>query len=194
MTAKSCTNKESYLSAIGTNWCEIYSFTWKNKAPIWYKICLCSSGVSTLKTELHEWRLWSQYEKDNLPAGYICSPRWSLNGNPVVALGFATLDFSVNYVRSCCGGTKYLSSSEEELIIQRPRKKARSASYLSVAELMDIFPEEWYWVCIKYVLFRGDVLNASSSGVENVPMLTAENLGFAVKLTGSRLRSATMRL
>ena len=26
-----------------------------------------------------------------------------MNGNPVVALGFATLDFSVNYVRSCCG-------------------------------------------------------------------------------------------
>ena len=37
---------------------------------------------------------------------------------------------------------KYVSSSEEELTIPRPRKKARTASYLSVAELMDIFPEE----------------------------------------------------
>ena len=37
---------------------------------------------------------------------------------------------------------KHVSSSEEERIIQRPRKKARTASYLSVAELMDIFPEE----------------------------------------------------
>ena len=37
---------------------------------------------------------------------------------------------------------QYVSSSEEELIIPRPRKKARTASYLFVAELMDIFPEE----------------------------------------------------
>ena len=62
-----------------------------------------------------------------------------MKGNPVVALGFATLDFLLTMsevvaveprdistseeelIVSCCGGTKYVSSSEE-LIIQRPRK------------------------------------------------------------------------
>ena len=37
---------------------------------------------------------------------------------------------------------KDMSSSEDELIVPRPRKKARTASYLSVAELIDIFPDE----------------------------------------------------
>ena len=37
---------------------------------------------------------------------------------------------------------KVISSSDEELIVPPPRKKARTASYLSVADLIDIFPEE----------------------------------------------------
>ena len=61
-------------------------------------------------------------------------------------------------------------TSSAELIVPRPQKGADKC------------------------LFRGNVLNTSSSVVENAFMLTAENLGFAVKLTGSRRRSATMRL